>query len=1478
MSNNRYAAPLLFSLLMLVSVVAPLVSADEQQELTGELISVIGDPTTNDLSQARQYLIPGAEQPVFSATRHMVEEFASSGFSQPEINVRSSGRACTPWATSDTTTMSISGSTKALTVQKVTSTAAFLVEDGYVLPASVLNDWATTWDQTIDPTLMNYFGKDYNDGNGLSPPDVDDNCQVEVVIIEIDGAYGTGGFFSPSLFGESIFIDYSDASLPWSKVILAHELQHLLHNALDTNENNWIDEGAADMAAFLCFGGSSTLYGHVNAWSQRSSDSVRWWDQSEDTADYGGGFIFMLYLADHLGGGAAIRNLASDTSTGSRGVENLGLNPIGVPSGYIGDDFNSMWKNFSVAATLDVDQSIYGMSNLDLTPVCSSNSFCRVQPADTNSDWSSNSWTSTEHETEGWGLRVFKLEPSATSAAPLTLRLTGSVEGFQGLTVARSSIDGQYTVNDISFSNGIGTGMVSDFGGDVDEVHVITWLDVENFGDCNYKSCGFWPGVTTSTTVLENNDNPSLGGTFSAGSTSELWTSTASQFSIDDHAFTSLNNHIGKVTAINNLPSGGQKITFESSIVTNVGVGDVLKKGGYYPKATVDIEAARIVDPATIAIDSTIESTDRDGDSLDDTVKVGFEVDSNAFLELLDVEVLVRNSTNVVVDTLTKRVQAGGGTPTSSSIWFTADKSETYLFEFKLMDLQGNLIDSKFTSSVAIENMRPTANGSVSETDVRNWEDIQFIGSGVDRWGLSGDNNTLPYVELPVAYLWDFDDGNVSGLRSPVRSFPDLGQYNVTLRIQDSGRDWSEVQNFVINITDDIIPTPVIRVNGVVYDVELYLLTGQTIQFNAAATADNVPDNMLDFSWDWGDGQITSGIGMTQAIHLWEDGETNLTTYVLNLSVSDGNNVGYKELLIHIQNRPPELLYISNLTTLTYTPFTLIDTFNDIDGEIIAWEWIFAEPVNLDGEDVDRTDLFITTISTESNPSPAWNSYGLKTITVTAIDNDGDNSTRQLQVMVINQRPTADFSIRDSTNSASPEIDFRVSDAKVGTAYTFDGRDSYDPDGSLPDSSILTFDWLFTDGSTSDKAQVSHNFSEPGQHWARLIVTDEVGDLSEERNVSIIVINPLPLIELRILEGWIDGEIINKYTPMPEGTVVDTWSHTFDPDGRTYAAIGTMLYFDSTGTRDGDDKFDGRLVPLEPGNSNWNGLVEYTWDFGDATPVNHDPMPWHHYELPGNYTITLIVRDAYQTGDVTRQSFEIVINEEPVINEVIFPLNINVNETTIFNANITDLETDEQRVIWRDTNVDDGDITNKDVRITSILSVKWDLDLTYDEDGDGDSENDWIIPNSEGGIKIASTFNKSGYQLGRIVVCDGLGICVSQDFSIQIKAEVDPDPSFSEFSMDEWKAWAGQAGSDSLMVILLIVSVLILGWAVMRTPTDIESEAGEAAEVYEVEHVEVKGGVLGMDQHTPPPAPEILSKENRRNTSSGYVRPLRRRP
>ena len=70
----------------------------------------------------------------------------------------------------------------------------------------------------------------------------------------------------------------------------------------------------------------------------------------------------LLYLADHLGGGPAIRNLVQDSSTGAAGIEDLARNPIDATPGVIGRNFIDIWTNFTIAATLDSDQGVYGMS------------------------------------------------------------------------------------------------------------------------------------------------------------------------------------------------------------------------------------------------------------------------------------------------------------------------------------------------------------------------------------------------------------------------------------------------------------------------------------------------------------------------------------------------------------------------------------------------------------------------------------------------------------------------------------------------------------------------------------------------------------------------------------------------------------------------------------------------------------------------------------------------------------------------------------------------------------------------------------------------------------------------------------------------------------------------------------------------------------------------------------------------------------
>ena len=116
----------------------------------------------------------------------------------------------------------------------------------------------------------------------------------------------------------------------------------------------------------------------MNGWTQNSALSVRWWNQRN--ADYGAGFMLMMYLVDHLGGGPAMRQLVQDGATGGSGITNLATAPANGQAGLVGTTMDQVFANFSVAATLDSDQGIYGYSNLQLNPACSGGRFVGPNP------------------------------------------------------------------------------------------------------------------------------------------------------------------------------------------------------------------------------------------------------------------------------------------------------------------------------------------------------------------------------------------------------------------------------------------------------------------------------------------------------------------------------------------------------------------------------------------------------------------------------------------------------------------------------------------------------------------------------------------------------------------------------------------------------------------------------------------------------------------------------------------------------------------------------------------------------------------------------------------------------------------------------------------------------------------------------------------------------------------------------------------
>jgi PKD repeat protein len=696
------------------------------------------------------------------------------------------------------------------------------------------------------------------------------------------------------------------------------------------------------------------------------------------------------------------------------------------------------------------------------------------------------------------------------------------------------------------------------------------------------------------------------------------------------------------------------------------------------------------------------------------------------------------------------------------------------------------------------------------------------------------------------------------------------------LRIQDVGGTWSETDIHEIVVNDTTQPVPIITVNNVVIETEISILTNQRILFSAGRTADNVPTDNLQFDWNWGDGSSQGGVGMFSAHHEWGALNSTNHTYTLTLSVSDGINIGMKEILVHVNNRVPVQIWSENMTAYTYTPLVMPDVFKDYDGQIVTYAWSFPEGVNLNGGNLDRTDDFTTTSSAQSNPIVGWDHAGLMSVQLTATDDDGSSSTAQFYVTVLNQIPVSNFLVRTTASTGSELIDFRATDGQVDTPYTFDGRNSFDPDGTVGDSSDLTFNWSFSDGTFGDRPQVTHTFTEPGVHNVLLIVTDESGEESIGKSMIIRISNPVPIISVKILDAWLEGNIVTDETSFQEGTVVESWSRTFDEDGNTIAAPGTLLFFDSEGTRDGDRRYEGMYIPLESSSPEWNGIVSYTWDFGDATPLNHESSPWHSYSIPGEYIVTLTVRDSFGTGDVTRQSFTVIVEKPPVIEEIYIPEDVFAGDVNSLNANITGIDDDEM-IIYRDLNVADGSISDRDERIESGLLVQWDLDIAVDANENGDFADDWVSPLVGSSTRVSASWHEAGLVQIRLQVCNGLGMCDEMDSDVQVLPEAEAPPSLSDFSVQDWKNWLADAGSDLLTFIVLITAALVLGWFVMREPTEVEEEAKKAAETYDVEHVESQGGLLGMDHHAPPPAPSILSKEERRSDDSGYVRPLRRR-
>ncbi|MHA2203930.1 MAG: hypothetical protein ACW991_09590, partial [Candidatus Hodarchaeales archaeon] len=257
-----------------------------------------------------------------------------------------------------------------------------------------------TFETVIYPALYQFYG---------SPPDLDDNDRVIILVFDIIDGLGGGqyvaGFFYPlnqylnedlhssqrySNEAEILCID-GDEGLSLLTAgnfeTLAHEFQHMIHFGHDDDEDIWLDEGASMFAEYLIgrdpFSGISS---YKSRFSSHPDVSLTYWDyydsESLVMANYGAAYAFFLYLVEHYGGSTIIQNIVARSEDGVRSVERALEN-----EGYL-VEFKEVFRNWTIANFLD-DTSFangtYGYYNTSISMSVEDSYFASTLPRTENS-------------------------------------------------------------------------------------------------------------------------------------------------------------------------------------------------------------------------------------------------------------------------------------------------------------------------------------------------------------------------------------------------------------------------------------------------------------------------------------------------------------------------------------------------------------------------------------------------------------------------------------------------------------------------------------------------------------------------------------------------------------------------------------------------------------------------------------------------------------------------------------------------------------------------------------------------------------------------------------------------------------------------------------------------------------------------------------------------------------------------------------
>jgi immune inhibitor A len=191
------------------------------------------------------------------------------------------------------------------TLLYITPHSYFWAEDGVEVNQQDMKALMDTFEEKIYPTDREFFGSEAN-------PGVDGDPHIFVLYANDLGS-SVGGYFNSSDSYNPLVKKFSNAhetyvlgtvqklGEQYAYATLAHEFVHMIQDASDRNDVSWINEGFAEVGAFLNgydVGDGQFIYIQnpdlqLNAWADNSSPDF--------SAHYGQSFLYLTYFLDRFG-------------------------------------------------------------------------------------------------------------------------------------------------------------------------------------------------------------------------------------------------------------------------------------------------------------------------------------------------------------------------------------------------------------------------------------------------------------------------------------------------------------------------------------------------------------------------------------------------------------------------------------------------------------------------------------------------------------------------------------------------------------------------------------------------------------------------------------------------------------------------------------------------------------------------------------------------------------------------------------------------------------------------------------------------------------------------------------------------------------------------------------------------------------------------------------------------------------------------